>query len=58
MTTSQYSLLIYQASGMVSVQVGCTLDEALVKMEARARSHDHTLEAVALAVIERRTRFS
>ncbi len=42
---------------MVSVQVECTMDEALALMRARARSTKQTLEFVATAVVERDLRF-
>jgi AmiR/NasT family two-component response regulator len=58
MSTVEYSVRVHQASGMVSVQAACTIDEALTKLHARARSTGQTVEEVAVAVVERRTRFS
>ena len=49
---------VSQASGMVSVQAGCTVAEALELMRARAQATDQTLLEVASAVVERRTRFA
>ena len=45
------------ASDIVSVQAGCTVDEALVKMDQRARMISQTLEEVAEQVVHGRTRF-
>jgi hypothetical protein len=46
------------ASGMVSVQGDCTVDEALVKMSEYAAVMRQTLEEVAAAVVEHRVDFS
>ena len=48
---------IAQASGMVSEQVDCTVDEAMDLMNARAFSSNTTLEVVALSVLEGDIRF-
>ena len=50
------SVRVCQASGMVSVQADCTLDEALMFMNDRAQIH-RTLEDIAKGVVERRIRF-
>jgi hypothetical protein len=42
---------------MVSAQVGCTGDQALILIERRARSDDLSVEDIALAVVERHIRF-
>lgn len=44
---------VAQASGMVSVQAACTIEEAVVLMQARADETLHTLEQIAGAVVER-----
>lgn len=49
---------VFQAQGMVSVQAGCTVDEALAQMTDRARESGVSLDAIASAIIERRIRFS
>ena len=54
----QRSDRVYQAQGMVSVQVGCTVDEALARMTERADQTGMSLEAVAAAIIERRIRLA
>ena len=48
---------VRSAQGMVAAQVGCTLEEALRLIAARADATDLTLDEVAVAVIERRIRF-
>lgn len=48
---------IAQAQGMVSVQVDCTLDEALLLMRARAASSDVSLAYVANAILDGSIRF-
>jgi len=57
MSTVEFAMVVYQASGMVSIQAGCTVEEALTKLQARARSTGQTVDEVAVAVVERRTRF-
>jgi AmiR/NasT family two-component response regulator len=49
---------VAQASGMVSVQAECSLDEAFAMIEERARTIDLTAEEVADSVVDRRFRFS
>jgi len=49
--------VVHQASGMVSVQLGVSVTEALVRMRAYAFGNDVLLEDVAKDVVERRQRF-
>jgi hypothetical protein len=42
---------------MVSVQIGATLAESLVRLRAHAFSHEVSIEAVAADVVGRRLRF-
>ncbi len=49
---------VAQASGMVSVQAECSLGEAIVMIEERARAIDLTTEEVADSVVDRQFRFS
>jgi len=49
---------IHQATGMVSVQAGVTIDEAFLLLRARAFSLDRPLDVVARDVVDRRLRFS
>jgi len=48
---------ISQAQGMVIEQVGCTVDDALVLLNERAKVTGLRLEEVAIAVVDRRTQF-
>lgn len=48
---------VFQASGMISVQVGVSVDEALVRLRAHAYAHDSRTVEVARDVIARRLRF-
>jgi GAF domain-containing protein len=47
---------VYQATGMVSVQRGVGLEEALALLRAYAFAHDRALDEVAGAVVARRLR--
>lgn len=46
-----------QATGMVSVQAECALDEALVMMSERAIVNHCTVYEIAVGVIDRTIRF-
>jgi hypothetical protein len=50
--TDRHSLRVHLAQGMVSVQAGCNMDEALVKMHARAESMGLTIEDLAEDVVD------
>jgi GAF domain len=47
---------IHQATGMVSVQLGVTVEEALIRLRAYAFAHDQPIAAVAHEVVARRLR--
>ena len=49
---------VYQAQGMVMVQLGVTLPEALARMRAHAYAHDVTLVELATEIVEGRTRLT
>ena len=49
---------VAQASGMVSVQAQCSVDDAFAMIEERAQTIDLTAEEVADSVVDRRFRFS
>jgi hypothetical protein len=49
---------IHQAAGMVSVQLDCGVDEALVRLRAYAFAYDVPVTQVAHRVVERRLRFT
>jgi hypothetical protein len=51
------SAVVHQAAGVIAVQLGCRLDEALVRLRARAFATDRTLSDVATAVVGRDLRF-
>ncbi len=48
--------VVYQAVGMVVAQLRVTPFEALARLRAHAFAYDQTLDAVAMAVVERRLR--
>lgn len=49
---------IHQATGMVSVQLGVSVEEALLMLRARAYASERPLKDVARDVVELRLRFS
>ena len=48
---------VYQAQGMVQVQLGVGLAEALIRLRAYAYAHDRPLHEVAADVVARRLAF-
>jgi hypothetical protein len=48
---------VHQAAGMISVQLGVSLAEALVRLRARAFAEDRLIAEVAADVVARRLRF-
>ncbi|WP_338698766.1 GAF and ANTAR domain-containing protein [Streptomyces sp. Q6] len=56
-TTGLHRAVVHQATGMISVQLGATLEEALVRLRAHAYSSDRPLGDVAEDVVARRLRF-
>jgi hypothetical protein len=52
-----YQMQVHQASGMVKVQVGVTIDEAFLMLRAHAFATGRPVADVAKDVIERRLRF-
>jgi AmiR/NasT family two-component response regulator len=48
---------VRQAQGMVSIQLGCELEDALTRMRERADETGETLDHIAADVIARLTRF-
>ena len=53
-----YRAEIYQASGMVAIQLQIPATEALLRLRAHAFANDQTLSAVAADVIARRLRLA
>jgi len=51
-------LVVHQASGMVSVQLGIDVGEALVRLRGHAFGHGRLVRDVARDVVERRLRFN
>ncbi|MDA2806826.1 GAF and ANTAR domain-containing protein [Nocardiopsis suaedae] len=49
---------VHQAAGMVSLQLGVTVDEAYSRLRAHAFRHDMTLADVAVEVVRRWLRFT
>jgi hypothetical protein len=54
---SNLRLIVHQASGMVSVQLGVSVADALVRLRAYAVAHDLLIDDVATRIIDRRLRF-
>jgi AmiR/NasT family two-component response regulator len=48
---------IAQAMGMVSIQADCTIDDALTMISNRAMVEHHTVEEIAISVIDGSIRF-
>ena len=56
-TGSNFELVVHQASGMVAAQLGVSVGQALIRMQAHAFGNGETLRAVAGAVVNRGLRF-
>jgi AmiR/NasT family two-component response regulator len=52
-----YQMQVHQASGMVKVQAGVSIDEALLMLRAHAFATGRPVAGVAKDVVERRLRF-
>ena len=48
---------VHQATGMVSVQLGVSVESAFAQLRAYAFANDRRLSEVATAVVDRRLRF-
>jgi len=55
---ANFPFIVHQASGMVSVQLGVSVSDALACLRAHAFSHDQLATDVAREVVERRLRFT
>jgi hypothetical protein len=53
---ADFHLVVHQASGMVAVQLGVTVGEALIRLRAYAFAHEMTLTELAAEVVSRRLR--
>ena len=49
--------VVHNAAGMVSVQLGVSVTEAMIRLRAHAFAHERLLRDVAQDVVERRLRF-
>ncbi len=49
--------VVHQATGMLRVQLGVSIDEALVRLRTHAYANDQPVEQVAREVVARRLRF-
>ena len=54
---ANFRFVVHQASGMVAVQLGVSVGEALVRLRAYAFGNDRLLAEVAEAVVTRKLRF-
>lgn len=54
---SNFQHVVHQASGMISVQLGITVGQALIRLRAHAFGNDRPLTEVARDVVDRRLRF-
>jgi hypothetical protein len=49
--------VVHQATGMIAAQLGCGLDEALLRLRGRAFADEAPIDDVAEAVVQMRIRF-
>jgi GAF domain-containing protein len=56
-TSADFQYVVHQASGMVAVQLGVSVAQALIRLRAHAFSNDEPLARVAEDVVDRRLRF-
>jgi transcriptional regulator with GAF, ATPase, and Fis domain len=55
--TAQRQAVVHQATGMIASELGCSTQEALIRLRARAYADDQPLTATARRVINRELRF-
>jgi hypothetical protein len=55
---ADFRFVVHNAAGMVAVQLGVGVSEALIRLRAYAFSHDRLLHDVALDVVGRTLRLS
>jgi hypothetical protein len=58
MADSDFRFVVHQASGMLSVQLGVSVAEALIRLRAYAFAHDRLLPGVAEDIVARRLRLA
>ncbi len=54
---SDHRIVVHQATGMISAQLNCAIDEALVRLRAHAYAAELPIDEVAKSVITRQLRF-
>jgi len=54
---SDYRAVVYQATGMISVQLGCSVDEALVRLRGHAFVAERPVDEIAEQVVDGSVRF-
>lgn len=52
----QYRAAIYQASGMIAIQLSIPVAEAVLRIRAHAFAHDQTVAETAAHIVARRLR--
>jgi hypothetical protein len=55
---ADHRAVVHQAAGVVSVQIGCTVPDALALIRARAFADDIPIESVASDIVEHRLRLA
>jgi hypothetical protein len=58
LSDSDFRFVVHQASGMVSIQLGVSIAEALIRLRAYAFANDRALTEVAEDVVARRIRLA
>ena len=56
--SADFHFVVHNAAGMVSVQQGISITDALIRLRAYAFSHDRLLADVAQDVVDRKLRLS
>ena len=54
---SDYRAVVHQATGMISVQLGCSVEEALVRLRGHAFVADRPIDEIAELVVDGSVRF-
>lgn len=52
-----YRAVVHQATGMISVQLDCSIGEALLRLRGHAFAFERPIEEVAIEVVTRKLRF-
>jgi AmiR/NasT family two-component response regulator len=54
---ADHRAVVHQATGMVSVQLHCSVEEALLRLRGRAFASGQSIDELAAAVVEGRATF-